>query len=191
MKVKKSVLLLAFSLLTIHLTAQDLHFGAKGGLNLNKSSGYNFDDKNSYGYNFGGFISYNFTRNIGVQFEALYGRTTLRTNSAGEHESTGISAGKKHLNYLSFPVLAKVNIGDLLSVVAGPQFNSLQNNSKYKLNNERPAFDSKLNLSYVAGVDIGIIYFRYIWGNRSFHNNAFNSDLSNNQYQLGIKLQVF
>ncbi|WP_378981107.1 outer membrane beta-barrel protein [Pedobacter lithocola] len=179
----------ALLFLTLNLNAQGLHLGIKGGVNFNKSSGLNFNDKRAFGYNFGGYIYYDFTKNVGIQLEGLYGRSAVRFNPASQDQANGISEGKKFIKMLSMPVLAKVNVGELFSAVAGPQFNAIRNSNNIRLNNGERAFDSKIGISYTAGIDLGILYFRYNWGNKSL-NKLIEGDFKSNQYQIGFRVTV-
>ncbi|UKT65039.1 porin family protein [Pedobacter mucosus] len=170
--------------------AQKLGLGVKGGGNLTYSNRPDMDSRKSYGFNFGGFASVNFTKNIGVQLEAQYVRSRLRSDSFSPTAPWYSEKGYTKLHYLAMPVLLKIDVVDFVSVVGGPQFNFLRNSSTYNLSNGSAIIGSRLGTSYTVGLDLGPLYFRHNWGRSGFKSIDLNNSHRNVQYEVGFRVQL-
>lgn len=114
---KKIILLVTIGVLTIlGVSAQNIHFGAKGGVNL-----ASLDIENAAGtingrtsFHLGGVVNIELSENIGIQSELLYSAQGADSNVNG-FEST------IKLDYINVPVLLDYKVLDSFSLQAGPQ----------------------------------------------------------------------
>src|SRR4030095_6856509 len=71
---------------------------------------------------------------------------------------------KAHLNYLSIPVLLRLNAGDLLTFNLGPQFSILMNSDESLVHNGKQAFKNG-DIAAVLGAQVNLgalrVYGRY------------------------------
>ncbi len=98
------------------LTAQDIRFGAKAGLNLSSLGGdaaYSYNSK--AGFHIGGVLEVPFSDVIMIQPEAL-----ISLQGSG-----GFYQDDLNFWYLTIPVVAKYNVWDQLYIEAGPQVSLL------------------------------------------------------------------
>lgn len=124
---KKIFMLLSFSLLVVAVSAQ-VKFGLKGGLsfaNAKYTAGTSSQTLSSV-----------VTPNLGVTLdfpgsESFNIQTGLMYSGMGGKETVGTSTTELSVNYLSIPVLAKVNFGSGFHGYAGPQLSILMS-GKYK-----------------------------------------------------------
>ncbi|MCV9929731.1 PorT family protein [Flavobacterium sp. LS1R49] len=169
-----------------------VHLGAKAGVNLNKLDGKNFNSNFELGYQLGGFATVNFTDFLGVQGELLFNQTN--TKVADNYRDVFNSAFKKGktLNYISVPVLLRLNSEGLITVVAGPQFSFLASGNQSVLENGKKLF-KKTDFAFIAGAEINIkpltVYARYIWGFSDVSN--FGGKANSQQIQAGLSLRLF
>jgi hypothetical protein len=189
---KKNILLgILLSSVTIQASAQKVHLGIKAGANMNKIQGEAFSDKYRFGYHAGGFLSVDFMKFLGVQTEVLFNQTNTKVTENLSPIYKDVF-NKKKLNYLSIPLLLRLNAGDFLTLNAGPQFSILMNPEKNLLQNGGDAF-KKGDFSLVAGFEINLralkVYGRYCWGFTDVSDMG--KDAKNRQIQLGLGLRFF
>lgn len=136
---KKLLLLIMLSFCTTFVSqAQELHFGAKAGLNFASARGDDADDlKTRTSFNVGGVLNVGFTEKLALQSELFYsgqGYSIEREDSGGTVTSDGQtivlekSSGARasgddtvKLDYINLPILFDYTISDGLSLQAGPQ----------------------------------------------------------------------
>ena len=193
---KKIVLSAIIALLCVtFVQAQSFHLGAKAGVNLGKIDGHSFKSGYDLGYQVGGFAELNFSKTLGIQPEVLFSQTNTKvSNSIGDIEA-GLTSGEKiNLNYLSIPVLLKINASPLLSFVVGPQYSILVNSHETTLQNGKDAFKSG-DFSAVAGVQLNLkalrIYGRYDIGLTNINDISSSEKWKSQQIQLGIGYAIF
>ena len=91
------------------------HFGAKGGVNINKISGQSYKQAFRYNFQLGGFLQYNFSNHFGIQPEVSFVQSTSEfSNDATDVYDDLFRDGgqrKATLNYLEVPVLLNINVG--------------------------------------------------------------------------------
>ena len=87
-------------------------------------------------------------------------------------------------------MLLKVDVLNFISLLAGPEFNSLTNDDKYTLYDGSPAFKSGMRVSYSLGFDLGRLYFKYRGGLKGFSNLPNDGHAKISQYQLGIRWKI-
>lgn len=192
------------AVLVSYANAQKLHLGAKAGANISKIDGISFEDGYKLGYQVGGWVSLDFGKdgNVGIQPEILYNQSNSQFSSSfkdiyGNILNPGGDETVK-LNYLTIPVLLRINVSKLLTLNAGPQFGILINDSQDLIENSKTAFKSG-DLSGVLGAQINLgsfhVYGRYGIG-LSDNNNLGAPETGtadkwkNQQAQIGIGLKI-
>ena len=105
------VIVLGFNQL---ITAQEIKFGAKAGLNLANMSGDVEDNSMKVAFHLGGMAEIKISETFAVQPELLYSA-----------QGAKFSDGTLSLNYLALPVMAKYAVSENFSLEAGPQFGYL------------------------------------------------------------------
>lgn len=191
-KVKVIILIAILTGIQSMAYAQSFHLGIKGGANMNKIDGLSFKDSYKLGYHLGGFMEIDFVDAVGIQPEVLFNQTntkvTDRVSDVFRPEDI------IHLNYLSIPILLRINAGKILTINAGPQYSILINNRKSAYGNVRNAFKSG-DFSLVGGLQLNLemfrIYGRYAIG-LSDVNDINNQDKWKSQtIHVGVGLAIF
>jgi len=172
--------------------AQGFHLGAKAGANLGKiNSETSFSDKFELGYQLGGFAEIDFTKGFGIQPEILFSQTNTTVT---DEPLSGLKDGKKiNLNYLSVPVLLRLNPSKLLTIHVGPQFSILTNNHKTTAGNAVDAFKGG-DFAMVAGAQVNLgtfkVYGRYNVGLNNVNDVTDQEKWKNQQIQFGLGLKI-
>lgn len=189
----KKVILSLFAVTVFALVgnAQGFHVGAKAGANLGKIDGVRFKDGYKLGFHVGGFAEIDFSKNIGIQPELLFNQTNTKvTDETSDIFKPGDDI---HLNYLSIPILLRINAGKLLTLNAGPQYSILLNNHRTTLENAGDAFKSG-DFALALGAQINLnalrIYGRYNIGLSDVGDVTSQSKWKSQQLQLGIGLAI-
>jgi len=192
--------ILAITLLTsIFTNAQSFRLGAKAGANLSKIQGQSFDNSFELGYQLGGFAEIDFSKTFGIQPEILFSQTNTKTSSGFNNIYVGIGsaapAGEKvQLNYLSIPILLRINASKLLTLHLGPQYSILINDKQDLFQNSRDAF-KKGDFSMVAGAQLNLsplrIYGRYNIGLTDLNEIDNKDQWKSQQIQVGVGLKLF
>lgn len=192
----KKVLFAAFLLAFASATqAQGVKIGAKLGANLNKVTGKSFNEEFDLSYHVGAFLEIDLNKKWGLQPEVYFNQATATRSSgfntiynANPNANTDIK-----LNYLSIPVLLRYNIGNILTLNAGPQFSILMNNDKTLLQNGGEAFKNG-DFAMVAGATVNLkmlrVYGRYNIGLSNINDIDDRDKWKNQQLQLGIGLRL-
>ena len=190
----KKIIALVFIMVavtTIH--AQGFHMGVKAGANLNKMDGESFNSNFRLGYELGGFAEIDFSKSIGIQPELLFDQTNTTVTNSGSQIFNVNTGDNIELNYLSIPVLLKINTG-LLTIHLGPQYSILINNHKTTLQNSQDAFKSG-NFAVIAGLQLNLqllkIYARYTVGLSDINDIGSQNKWTSQQIQFGLGLRVF
>ena len=136
---KKLLLLTMLSFCTTFASqAQEIHFGAKAGLNFASARGDDADDlETRTSFNLGGVLNIRFTEKLALQPELFYsgqGYSIKREDDGGTVTGNGqtIVLGKSSsarasgddtvkLDYINLPILLDYTLIDGLSLQAGPQ----------------------------------------------------------------------
>ncbi|SJZ48097.1 porin family protein [Sediminibacterium ginsengisoli] len=172
--------------------------GAKLGANLNKVDGVSFKDGFDFSYHAGGWMEIDFNKKWGVQPEVLFNQSTTQRSSFNTLYPTYVNPsadpnGKIKLNYLSIPILLRYNIGNLVTLNAGPQFGILLSQDKDFLQNGKEAFKSG-DFSMVGGIQLNLsmlrIYGRYNIGLSNINDIDNQDKWKNQQIQLGLGLKL-
>jgi len=192
-KVLFSILLLTSA--TFMVSAQELHLGAKVGANLNKIDGQPFKSGFQLGYQLGGFLELDFSKTIGIQPEVLFNQTNTKYAQTGSDIINGVSDGaKQSFNYLSIPVLLRINPSNLITLNLGPQYSILMNKDRTLVENGKDAFKSG-DFGLVAGAQINLkslrVYGRYVVGLSDIGDATNSNKWKSQQIQLGLGLKIF
>lgn len=171
--------------------------GIKAGTNLNKITGESFKDGFDLSYHVGAFAEIDFNKKWGIQPEVLWSQSaTKRTNFDNLYPTIVNSTTSKDerikLNYLAIPILLRYNIGNILTLNAGPQFGILINQDKNFLQNGQSAFKDG-DFSLVGGAQLNFnflrIYGRYNIGLKNLNDVGNQDKWTNQQIQMGVGLR--
>ncbi len=186
---------LTIGLFTLSTQAQGVRAGVKLGANLNKIEGQSFNDGFDLSYHAGVFFEIDLNKKWGIQPEILWNQTTgRRSNFNSLYSSVANPNGseKFKLNYLSIPLLLRYNIGNILSLNAGPQFGILLQEDKTLLQSGQSAFKDG-DFSMVAGAQLNFkfirVYGRYNIGLQNINDIDKKDKWTNQQIQMGLGLR--
>lgn len=184
--------LLSFTVIGITANAQGgFRLGVKAGANMNKISGQSFKDGYDLSYHVGAFAEIDITKTIGIQPEVLWNQTTTKRANSFDAIYASLPQDVK-LQYLAIPVLLRINVTNLLTLNAGPQFGILMNKDDNLITNGQAAFKSG-DFSLVAGAQLNLtalrIYGRYNIGLQNVNDVANQEKWKNQQIQLGVGLR--
>lgn len=193
----KKIILSVFAVLlisTASLAQAGFRLGIKGGTNLTKLSGLSFDNGYKAGYQLGGFMEIDFSKSIGIQPEFLFSESAGRTSANLGTVLTNLNNNQDvKLNYLSIPVLLRLNATKMLTFVVGPQYSILINPHQTTLQNGQDAFKSG-DFAAVGGLQINLsalrIYGRYVIGLNNINDVNNQDNWKSQQIQLGIGIKL-
>lgn len=173
--------------------AQGFRLGAKAGANLGKIQGQSFNDGFNLGYHLGGFAEIDFAPGFGIQPEVLFNQTNTRYEQQTGNVFNLRSGDNIKLNYLSIPLLLRINTGKLVTFHVGPQFGILINNHQTTLENGRNAFKSG-DFGMIGGLQLNLkplrVYGRYNVGLANINDIGRQDKWTSEQVQLGIGLKL-
>lgn len=180
--------------------AQGIRLGIKAGANLNKISGQSFNDGFDLSYHAGGFMEIDLNKVWGIQPELLWSQTTSKPSnfktvySSFSSVNSALDQTKNiKLDYLSIPVLLRVNVTGMFSLLAGPQYSILINKDNTLLQNGQSAFKNG-DFAMVAGAQINLkmlrIYGRYNIGLQNINDIDNKDKWTNQQMQLGLGFRL-
>lgn len=177
--------------------AQQFHLGIKGGANMTKIDGQSFKDGFEFGYQLGGFAEIGISKGLGIQPEVLFSQTNTKVGD-GFHDiysgiGSAVTGDNVKLNYLSVPVLLRINSGKMLTFLVGPQFSILVNDKENLLENGEAAF-KKGDFAMVAGAQVNLgtlrVYGRYNVGLSNINDIDNQDKWKNQQFQVGLGLRI-
>jgi hypothetical protein len=174
--------------------AQSFHLGIKGGANLTKMDGQSFNQQFKFGYQLGGFAEINFSKSLGIQPEVLFSQSQTQVASNSSAVVNGLHGNENiNLDYLSIPLLLRINTGKLLTFVVGPQYSIIVNNHQTTLQNGQNAFKSG-DFAVVGGLQLNLnalrIYGRYVIGLNNINDVTNQDNWKSQQIQLGVGLRI-
>lgn len=177
--------------------AQSFHWGVKAGTNLFKLSGRSFDGKVQAGLSAGFFAELNLNSQWGLQPELLFNQTMANTSADFNAIYQGASFTSIQLNYVSLPILVAYKPVPELTLLLGPQYSYLVNQTTGLLP-QQPGKDAfkKSDLDVVFGGQLNLGKFRigarYSIGTMNI-NGINGSDTWKNkggfQFHLGYRLK--
>ena len=164
-------------------------FGIKGGLNYSTVTKGDFnegaDPRTSYYLGFYGEVPL-IRKVLSLQPEILYSRQGFETNYS---DLLGNNYKQEYrIDYINLPILAKIHIGKIFSVEAGPQFGfkineKIKSENSATFNNDVTSFDTALAGGVSFNIDDFLISARYTY---SVNEVIKNTDSKNSVFQLGI-----
>ena len=160
---------------------------------MTKLTGQSFDNGFKAGYQLGGFMEIDFTKAIGIQPEVLFSESNGRTTANLGGVLNSIQPNQDvRLNYLSIPVLLRINTSKMFTFVVGPQYSILINPHETTLQNGQDAFKSG-DLAAVGGLQINLAALRfdgrYAIGLNNINDISNQDKWTNQQIQLGLGLR--
>lgn len=117
----KQIALFSIFLFSVCMTAQEIGFGAKAGLNISSLRGdypQGVDKKPAIGFHIGGFAQYDINEQLAIQPELLFSMQGVITELVQEDFSL---TQTYRLNYFNLALMGKYKVIDKLSVEFGPQ----------------------------------------------------------------------
>jgi hypothetical protein len=175
----KKILFILVAIFTFSfINAQEVHFGAKAGLNLatmnsSDSEFNNLIDGSRTAFHAGAVIDISFSDKFSVQPELLYSSVGAIFDYDGVARYSESEFGYV-LDYLSIPVMAKYYVADGFSLEVGPQIGFLLS---AKAENDSDEEDIK---EYTESTDFGLGFGAgYKMENGLFFNARYNLGLSN------------
>lgn len=184
-----AILLILFTVLQ---AKAQLHLGTKAGANMTKIAGESFDKNYKLGYQFGGFIAYDMTSSTAIQVEVLFNQTNTKISNRYTDVLTDAFDRGKKMNYVSVPILLRLNTNGLISIMGGPQFSFLSNGNESLLNNSKKLF-KRTDFGLIAGTELNLkpirVFARYVWGFSDISNIGDKAE--SRQIQAGIAFRLF
>lgn len=183
---RKLVLLTVMTLFGLaNLFAQEIQFGAKGGLNLASISGNNSGDFESVtSFNFGIMSEIPISERFSFQPELMY---------SGQGYS--IDNNTVELNYLNMPLIGKYYVTKGLSLEAGPQIGLLLSakNENTDIKDSLNSIDLGVNFGIGYKLDNGINFgLRYNLGLSDINDlDGFTDKNQNGVFQLSVGYYFF
>ena len=173
--------------------AQDVSFGARGGLNFaNISETVSGGGASSYSmrtsFLLGGYATIMFNDKMGLQPELFY-------NSVGAKETISGTDVTYKLNYISLPILFRYNFNEQWHLLAGPQLGILASakasagGSSVDIKSSINSSDFGFTLGVGADFDKINVGARYCAGLSNFNKNSGVTD-KNNVIQLVVGYRI-
>lgn len=191
----KKIILSAVGIFIIMIAANaqaGFRLGIKGGANLTKISGQSFDQNFKLGYQLGGFAEIDFSKPFGIQPEVLFSESYGRTANLSAIPTNLDGSQDIKLNYLSIPILLRINVCNLVTLHVGPQYSILINKHNTTLRNGSDAFKSG-DFAMVGGLQLNLsalrIYGRYNIGLSNINDLGNQDKWTSQQLQLGVGLR--
>ncbi len=171
--------------------AQNIHFGLKGGLNINKMTNMDYA-KTQAGFHVGGFVNIGLTEEWAIQPELLYSGQGVKRDVPSPFADITLKT-----DYINIPVMVQYSIVPSFYLEAGPQVGILVG-AKEKVGSNSKDVKSKL-----SGADFGLgfgcgykfdcgfgVSGRYVFGlSNAITNDYINSTSKNSVAQIGVFYQ--
>jgi hypothetical protein len=189
------VVLTTLGLAAISSAQSSFHLGVKAGANLGKVDGQKISDEFKLGYQLGAFMDINVNKSWGIQPEVLFSQTNTRVDTSLSQIGNQIpnAVVHAHLNYLSIPILLRLNAGKLLTFNVGPQFSILMNKHETLWNNGKDAFNGG-DLAAVLGAEVHLgglkVYGRYNIGLHNISDVTDEGKWKSRQVQVGLGFRI-
>jgi hypothetical protein len=170
-----------------------IHIGIKGGANMTKIDGEQYDEAFHFNYYIGPFLQLNLTKGFGIQPEVLFTQSTSQTGTRFSDIYTSFPDAdnkKIKLNYLSIPVMANIHLSNALILQLGPQYSILMDSHKSLVQNGKDAFKSG-DFSAAGGLWLNLpfglsVSGRYVIGLSDIQNLPDENKWTSQAIQLGV-----
>jgi len=186
---KKTAILAGSLLILFTATAQQAHFGLKGGVNISQLHFNNNTQSDSkVGVHLGILAHIHASKTWAVQPELLY--------SLEGAQKVGNSGINYNLNYLNVPVLLQYMFDNGFRLEGGPQIGFLVN-AKRKAGDvtvdddgfKTTAFSIPLGVGYLTSSGVGLDA-RYVFGLSNINDSENGPIIQSNVFQLGLFYQL-
>ena len=186
---KKTTIFAGLFLILFTATAQQAHFGLKGGVNISQLHFNNNTSSDSKaGVNLGILAHIHASKTWAVQPELLY--------SLEGAQKVGNSGINYNLNYLNVPVLLQYMFDNGFRLEGGPQIGFLLN-AKRKAGDvtvdddgfKTTAFSIPLGVGYLTSSGVGLDA-RYVFGLSNINDSENGPIIQSNVFQLGLFYQL-
>jgi hypothetical protein len=145
------------------------------------------------GYQLGAFAEIDFSKKLGIQPEVLFSQTNTTFTTQASSIYNNAFQGEAKLNYLSIPILLRINTGKMLTFHVGPQFSILMNDNENLVYNGKQAFKDG-DFSMIGGLQLNLsalkIYGRYNIGLSNINDIDSRDNWKSQQIQLGLGLRI-
>lgn len=181
-------------MLTSVAFSQGIHIGAKGGTDMQKIDGNNFNNKFSFGYHFGGFVQVKLSSTFTIQPELYYSEVKFDTANNFSQTYQSIDLSKIKLGYLNLPILLNVNLSKKIALQAGPRFGILSKSNLSIKNQTKDAIKSG-DIAIVGGVQVKLsniyVYGRYQVGLNNINDVTSSDKWKSQSLHIGLALKIF
>ena len=186
---KKTAIFAGSFLILFTATAQQAHFGLKGGVNISQLHFNNNTQSDSkVGVHLGILAHIHASKTWAVQPELLY--------SLEGAQKVGNSGINYNLNYLNVPVLLQYMFDNGFRLEGGPQIGFLLN-AKRKAGDvtvdddgfKTTAFSIPLGVGYLTSSGVGLDA-RYVFGLSNINDSENGPIIQSNVFQLGLFYQL-
>lgn len=201
-KVMLHLLMMAFAVTSYaQKSAHDRYTVSGGLLGAMNFSKFIIDGQNpadiSYdskiGWSAGGWVNLPLGRVFSLEPEVMYSSYLYRA----ENSAALIQDG--NVNYVSIPVLLKLNLGKALAITAGPQLDLVIDAQDDRNANFTKDDLTGTSLVLNGGIEVfphgrAVVFGRYIYGLDNLDNTANagnNGEFKNSNFQVGVKLRLF
>ncbi len=192
---KKSLsLLFSIMIFSSFAFSQGIHVGAKGGADMQKIDGNNFNNKFAFGYHFGGFVQLKLSSAFTLQPELYYSEVNFDTANNFSQTYQSIDISKIKFGYLNLPILLNINLSKKLALQAGPRFGILSKSNLSVKNQAKDAVKSG-DIAMVGGVQVKLSSL-YVYGRYQVGLNNINDAISTDKWKsqslhIGVALKIF
>lgn len=181
MKKNISLFLVAFIFIVNANAQKGVHLIAKGGLNYSKIADNDFNAS----YHAGASLEIDFSKVIGLQPEILFSQLNNKGTNGNKDDK---------LNYLSIPLLLRINVSKMFTINVGPEYSILMNKNEKFLGNIQNAFKEG-NFSMIGGVQLNLqsfrVYARYDVGLSNLNNTIVPNEWKSQNLQVGVGIKIF
>jgi hypothetical protein len=179
---KKLILFVAVALcITTGVMAQGVGLGVKAGLNFANQSydvgSFSASPDARTSFHVGAFATFKFGM-FGLQPEVLY-------NSVGAKFDDDVTK----IDYLSVPILLRLNFAKIVNIHAGPQFGVLLSAKEEDVDIKDELESSDLGIAFGAGLDLPMgltASARYVIGVKDIDVSTGGVEAKNNVFQLSV-----
>lgn len=175
--------------------AQPFTLGVKAGANMNKISGQEFKSGYELGYHVGFFAEIGLSKKIGLQPELIWNQVNTKKASGSSTPLTGWQDNTStiKLQYLTVPLLLRINLTNSITFHAGPQYGILINQNNSTWANTKEAIKNG-DLQLVSGLALNFssirIYGRYNIGLNNISDVQNSDNWKSQQLQVGIGFKL-
>lgn len=153
------------------MSAQDLTFGVKGGVNFSNFTGDDFDADGTTGFYVGGLADISLTDEFHFQPEVLYSMEGAKDAS---------------LTYLRIPLMAKYYIADSFALLAGPSLGFKVGAEDDFIDEATKSMDFGLGIGAAYELENGFFFdARYNLGLSNI-SDVDEAELKNTNIQIGV-----